>query len=110
MVYDMLWSDPAAVDPVPASPPQPWGFIGLAVLPGLLRLAPRKPPTFIECLALGWAQERSTMLDAQGFGLSPRGCRSFGEAAVDLFLALHRFQHVFRVCPRSLLHTRLLLQ
>ncbi len=37
------------------------------------------------------------MLDAQGFGLSPRGCRSFGEAAIDLFLALHRFQHVFRV-------------
>jgi hypothetical protein len=39
------------------------------------------------------------MLDAQGFGLSPRGCRSFGEAAIDLFLALHRFQHVFRVRP-----------
>jgi hypothetical protein len=37
------------------------------------------------------------MLDERGFGPSPRGCRSFGEPAMDRFLAQHGFQHVFRV-------------
>ena len=36
-------------------------------------------------------------LDGQGFGQSLRGCRSFGEPAVEAFLERYRFQHVFRV-------------
>ncbi len=53
------------------------------------------------CGGAGRAQEWVAELDGQGFGQSPRGCCSFGEAAVDLFLERHRFQHVFRVGARG---------
>ena len=35
-------------------------------------------------------------LDQNGFGLSARGCTCFGERSIDVFLRLHKFQHVFR--------------
>jgi hypothetical protein len=41
-------------------------------------------------------QENSTDLDANGFGVSARGCTCFGERSIDLFLDLHGFKHVFR--------------
>jgi hypothetical protein len=62
--------------------------------------------TVIRLHPCGGAQERVAELDGQGFGQSPRGCRSFGEAAVDLFLERHRFQHVFRVGARGPIHVR----
>jgi hypothetical protein len=99
----MLWSDPAVPDPVPA-------LFYNHVLHGRLdlvlkrasvvfrRIPPRLSLTSFP-FAVWWVQERSATLDSQGFGLSPRGCRSFGETAIDLFLSQHRFQHVFRVRP-----------
>eukprot|EP00961_Rhodomonas_salina_P173626 2341618-Rhodomonas_salina.1 len=41
-------------------------------------------------------QEHGGDLDAAGFGLSARGCTCFGERSVELFLDIHKFQHVFR--------------
>lgn len=41
-------------------------------------------------------QESSPDLDANGFGISARGCTCFGERSIDLFLDIHGFKHVFR--------------
>lgn len=41
-------------------------------------------------------QESSPDLDANGFGVSARGCTCFGERSIDLFLEIHGFKHVFR--------------
>jgi hypothetical protein len=41
-------------------------------------------------------QENSPELDANGFGVSARGCTCFGERSIDLFLDIHGFKHVFR--------------
>ena len=41
-------------------------------------------------------QEGGLDLDANGFGVSARGCTCFGERSIDLFLELHGFKHVFR--------------
>lgn len=41
-------------------------------------------------------QESSPELDANGFGVSARGCTCFGERSIDLFLDIHGFKHVFR--------------
>jgi len=42
------------------------------------------------------APELQSQLDAQGFGLSSRGCACFGERTLDIFLEQHKVGFVFR--------------
>jgi diadenosine tetraphosphatase ApaH/serine/threonine PP2A family protein phosphatase len=42
------------------------------------------------------APELQSQLDAQGFGLSSRGCACFGERTLDIFLHQHKVSFVFR--------------
>ena len=42
------------------------------------------------------APELQSHLDAQGFGLSSRGCACFGERTLDIFLEQHKVAFVFR--------------